>query len=67
MGWPPAEALRQHEGWQAHSHTHWATENLFRDPLIKEASMRGPVTQALQRHLAKHAEDPMGAAAHLQL
>ena len=29
--------------------------------------MTGAVTQALQRHLTKHAEDPMGAAAHLQL
>ena len=29
--------------------------------------MRGAVTQALQWHLTKHAEDPMGAAAHLQL
>ena len=29
--------------------------------------MRGAVTQALQHHLTKHAEDPMGAAAHVQL
>ena len=29
--------------------------------------MRGLVTQALQRHLTKHAENPMGAAVHLQL
>ena len=29
--------------------------------------MRGAVTQALHRHLTKHAENPMGAAAHLQL
>ena len=29
--------------------------------------MRGAVTQSLQRHLTKHAEDPMGATAPLQL
>ena len=29
--------------------------------------MRGAMTQALQRHLTLHAEDPMKAAAHLQL
>ena len=29
--------------------------------------MRGAMTQALHRHLTKHAENPMGAAAHLQL
>ena len=29
--------------------------------------MRGAVTQSLRRQLTKHAEDPMGAAAHLQL
>ena len=29
--------------------------------------MRGAVAQALHRHLIKHAESPMGAAAHLQL
>ena len=29
--------------------------------------MRGAATQALQRHLTKHVEDPTGAAAHLQL
>ena len=29
--------------------------------------MRGAVTQALHRHLAKHTEIPMEAAAHLQL
>ena len=29
--------------------------------------MRGVVTRALQRHLIQHAEDPMTAAAHLQL
>ena len=29
--------------------------------------MRGAVTQALQRHVTKHTDDPMGAAAHLQL
>ena len=63
----PAETLRQHEGWPTHSHTHQATEHLFRNPLIKEATMRGAVTQALHRHLTKHTEKPMEAAAHLQL
>ena len=29
--------------------------------------MRGAVTQALHRHLTKHTENPMEAAAHLQL
>ena len=29
--------------------------------------MRGAMTQALYRHLAKHTESPMRAAAHLQL
>ena len=29
--------------------------------------MRGAVTQAVERHLTKHAENPMGTAAHLQL
>ena len=29
--------------------------------------MRGAVTQVLHRHLTKHAENPIGAAAHLQL
>ena len=29
--------------------------------------MRGAVTQALHRHLTKYAENPMVAAAHLQL
>ena len=67
MGWSPAETLRQHEGWPTHSHAHQATEHLFWDPLIKEATMRGAVTQALHRHLTKHTESPMQAAAHLQL
>ena len=67
MGWSPAQTLRQHEGWPTHSHAHQATEHLFRDPLIKEATMRGAVTQALHRHLTKHIESPMEAAAHLQL
>ena len=67
VGWSPAETLRQHEGWPTHSHAHQATEHLFRDPLVKEATMRGAVTQALHRHLTKHTESPMGAAAHLQL
>ena len=42
-------------------------QHLFQDPLIKEATMRGAVTQALHRHLTKHTESPMEAAAHLQL
>ena len=67
VGWSLAETLRQHEGWPAHSHAHQATEHLFRDPLVKEATMRGAVTQALHRHLTKHTESPMEAAAHLQL
>ena len=29
--------------------------------------MRGAPTQALPRHISQHAEDPMKAAAHLQL
>ena len=67
MGWSPAETLQQHEGWPADSHVHQATEHLFRDPLIGEATMEGAVTQALQWHLPKLAEDPNGAAVHLQL
>ena len=67
MGWAPAETLRQQEGWPTHSHAHQATEHLFRDLLVKEDTMRGAVTQALHRHLAKHTENPMEAAAHLQL
>ena len=67
VGWSPAETLQQHEGWPTHSHAHQATEHLFRDPLNKEATMRGAVTQALHRHLTKHTESPMEAAAHLQL
>ena len=64
VGWSPAETLQQHEGWPAHSHAHLATEHLFRHPLAEEATMRGAVTQALHRHLNKHAENPMRAAAH---
>ena len=67
VGWSPAEALRQHEGSPTQSHAHQATEHLFGDPLVKEATMRGAVTQALHRHLARHTEKPMEAAAHLQL
>ena len=67
VDWSPAVTLRQHEGWPTHSHPHQATEHLFRDPLVKEATMRGAVTQALHRHLTKHTESPMEAAAHLQL
>ena len=51
MGCSPTETLRQHEGWPTHSHAHQATKHLFRDPLVKEATM----------------ESPMEAAAHLQL
>ena len=67
VGWSPAETLQQHEDWPTHSHAQQATEHLFRDPLINEATMRGPMKQALQRHLTKHAGDPMKAAAQLQL
>ena len=67
MGWSPAETLQQHEGWPAHSHAHQTTEHLFRDQLVKEATMRGAVTQALHRQLTKHAENLMWAAAHLHL
>ena len=67
VGSSPAETQRQHEGWPTHSHAHQATEHLFRDRLVKEATMRGAVTQALHRHLAKHTENPMEAAAHFQL
>ena len=67
MGWSPAETLGQHKAWPTHSYAHQATENLFRDLLVKEATMRGAVTQALHRHLANHTESPMEEAAHLQL
>ena len=67
VGWSPAEALQQHEGWPTHSHAHQATKHLFRDPLVRKATMRGAVTQALHRHLGKHSENLMEAAAHLQL
>ena len=67
VGGSPAETLQQHEGWPTHSNAQQASELLFRDPLIKEVTMRGAVTQALQRHLTKNAEDQMGAAANLQL
>ena len=67
VGWSPAETLRQHEGWPTHSHAHQATEHLFRDPLVNEATKRGPLTQALHRHLTKHTGSPMGAAANPQL
>ena len=67
VGRSPAETLRQHEGWATHSHAHQPTEHLFRDPLVKEPTMRGAVTQDLHRHLAKPTESPMEAAAHLQL
>ena len=67
MGWFPAVTLQPHEGWPAHSHAHQATKQLFRDPLVKEATMRGAVTQAPHQHLIKHAENPIGAAAYLQL
>ena len=48
MGWwSLAGAPQQHEGWPTHSHAYQATEHLFRDPLVKEDTMRGAVTQAL--------------------
>ena len=67
VGWSPAEILRQHGAWPTNSHAHQATKNLFRDPVVKEATMRGAVRQALHHHVAKHTESPMEAAAHLQL
>ena len=67
VGWSPAETLRKLKAWPTHSHAHQATEHLFRNPLVKEATMRGAVTQAVHQHLAKHTESPMAAAAHLQL
>ena len=62
VGWSPLETLQQQEGWPAHSHAHQTTEHLFRDPLVKEATMRGAVSQALHRHLTKHAEKPEGGS-----
>ena len=62
VGWSPAETLQQHEGRPTHSHAHQATEHLFRDPLVKEATIRGAVTQALQQHLIKHARKPGGGS-----
>ena len=38
VGWSPAEAVQQHQGWPAQSHAHQAGEHLFRDPLVKEAT-----------------------------
>ena len=35
--------------------------------MIRDATMRGAGTQALQGHLTGQAEDPMKASAHLQL
>ena len=67
VGWSRAETLQQQKGWSAHSHAHKATEHLFRHPLVRKATMTGAVTQTLHRHLTKHSENPMGAAAHLQL
>ena len=67
MGWSPAEALQQHEGWPLHSQAHQAANQLFRDPLMREATMRGAVTHALLQNLTQHAEDPMKAATQLQL
>ena len=47
VGWSPAEPLQQHKGWPTHKHTHQATKHLFRDPLIREVTMRAALTQAL--------------------
>ena len=66
-GLVPGRNLRQHEGWPTYRHAHQATVHLFRDPLVKEATLRGVVTQALHRHLTKHSEPPMEATVHLQL
>ena len=67
VGQSPAEPRHQDEGWPTHSRAHQATEHLISDLLITEATMGEAVSQALQRHLTKHEEDPIGAAAHLQL
>ena len=67
VGWSPAEVLPQHAGWPTRSYAHQATKHLFTGPLVREATMKGAVTQALHRHLTKHSENPMEAAAHLQL
>ena len=67
VGWSPGETLRRHEGWPTHSHAHQATKHLIRDPLVMEATMRGAVTQARHRHVTKRSENPMEAAAQLQL
>ena len=67
VGWSPAETLQQHEGWPSHSHAHQATEHLFSNPLVKKATMRGAVTQTLNRNINKLVENPMESAAHLQL
>ena len=67
VGLSPAKSLQQHQGLPSHSHAHQAAGHLFRDPLIKEATIREALTQALQPHLTQHAENSMKAAAHLQL
>ena len=67
VGWFLAETIQQHEGSPTHSHAHQATEHLFRDPLVEEATMRGAVTRTLHRHFTKHTENTMEVAAHLQL
>ena len=67
VGWSPTATLQQHEGWPSHSHAHQAASHLFRDPLIKEATIRGAVAQALQRHLTQQGKNQMKVAAHLKL
>ena len=67
VGWSLGETLRQQQGCPTHSYAHQATEHFFRDPPVKEATMRGAVTQALHRYLTKYTESPMEEAAHLQL
>ena len=66
MGWSPEDTLQQHESWPSHSHAHQATSHMLRDPVIDKATMRGAVTQALQRQPTKPPENPMKPGAKLQ-
>ena len=59
--------MQQHEGWPPDGHAHQATKHPFRDPITMEGTLRGAGTQILHSHLTQHTEDPMEAAAHLQL
>ena len=50
VGWSPADTLQQHKGWPSHSQAHQAASHPFTDPLIKEATRRESVKQALEAH-----------------